>query len=135
MKASEQSDFISTLIGHPLIRADVSEFVTALLHQALAVEEIRTEVISALSCQEIVDLVERVPVQAAKDEKTEVDVIGRRQITARDAAKILGYNPRYFSRKSKDWGLTKIRMSRTTCRYYLDEIEQLATERGIRASA
>ena len=127
------SGFFAQLVKHPAIRDDVVEFVTLILREALLVSEIRGHLAMTLSGKEIVEILKTTlssQIEAPFNENHEV--MGRQQITARDAAKILRYNSHYFSRKAKDWGLTKIRMSRTSCRYYLDEVEQLAVDRGIR---
>ena len=139
MKATDSSSvhagFFSLMLEHPAVQEDIAGFATLILHQALSVSEISDQVIASISATEIAEFVGANAPAREEVLPNEERVLGRRQITARDAAMILCYNPRYFSRKAKDWGLTKIRMSRTSCRYYLDEVEQLAVERGVRKPA
>lgn len=124
---------LDLVIQHPAVQGDIPEFVTLILRQALSVAEIREQVVAAITGSEVVELLgEGISTGRKAALAEEQKGFGRQQVTACEAAKILRYNPRYFNRKAKDWGLTKIRMSRTSCRYYLDEIEQLAVERGIR---
>ena len=133
---SNSPDFFGMLIQHPAVQNDIAGFATAILHHALSVSEIREQIISSLEEAEVVQFVRGADrPREKKVNPSQEESLGRRQITARDAARIMGYNPRYFSRRAKEWGLTKIRMSRTSCRYYLDEVEQLAIERGIRKVA
>lgn len=123
------------MVQHPAVQDDIVGFVTTILHHALSDAEIREQVLATISETEIAGLIEANATDKNSAAAQKHETLGRQQITARDAAKMLRYNPRYFSRKAKDWGLTKIRMSRTSCRYYLDEVEQLAVERGIRKAA
>ena len=129
----KDSGFFGLLIQHPEMQDKVVDFTTSILAYALRDSEIRGEVLAAISESELVGLFEG-STSAQPDERSieSEKSMGRQKITARDAAQILRYNPHYFSRKAKSWGLTKIRMSRTSCRYYLDEVEQLAADRGIR---
>ncbi|QYY35453.1 MULTISPECIES: hypothetical protein [Cerasicoccaceae] len=129
---SDTSGFLSMLIQHPAIQGDIASFASAIIRQALTDSSIRRQVIDSIPKSEIIEIIgANAPVE--KSEKSNVpEKLGRQQISGRDAARILGYNPRYFSRRAKDWGLTKIRMSRTSCRYYLDEVNRIAEERGIR---
>ena len=128
--------FLNLILQHPAIQDNITEFVTMILRQALSVSEIREQVVESISGTDIGELLSgKDSAQKKKPTNMDGEELGRRQITARDASKILRYNPHYFSRKAKDWGLTKIRMSRTSCRYYLDEVQQLAIDRGVRNTA
>jgi len=120
--------FIEMLLTHPRGKEDVIIFITELFHQALACPEIQTEVVEAILEDTVASMH---PLVEPPKEETK-SVLGRQQITAREAAGILRYHHRYFTRKAKAWGLTKIKMSRTSARYYLDEVEQLARDRGIK---
>lgn len=93
-----------------------------ILSEALSNESVREMILNSLEESDILKLVESNGHSP------------RKQITAREAARMLSYNPRYFSRMARKWGLTKIKMSRTSARYYLDEVEQLAESRCLKSN-
>lgn len=133
MKANgADSRILDMLLTHPNLREEVAEFAVEVLRLALSMPEIRVQVAQYVTGAEIIEILGPVQSRQNEDASLPKPSIGRQQITAREAASMLRYHHRYFTRKAKDWGLTKIKMSRTSARYYLDEVEQLVTERAIK---
>ena len=132
-QSKPQKNFIKSLLSHPLLQSDVEDFIDELLDGALQNPDIRSHLIERFQERHLIGLIKDTPTPTVdhsnnpSPNKSE----GRITITARQAAKILGYHPKYFSRKARDWGLSKIYMSCRSCRYYLDEIDNLTKSRTV----
>jgi len=102
------------LAHHATLNAMLESVVEAVLEQKLATLDQKKQEISHQKTQ---------PISAQGSP-------GRRQISTREAARILSYHPKYLCRNAEKWNLTKIHMSSRSCRFYLDEIEALQKERA-----
>ena len=120
-------------MNHPGIQHDVEEFIGDLLDEALRNPEVRSHIVEKLHGKHLYTLVDEAPTQSTEEASNGSQFYpeGRVKISTRKAAMLLGYHPKYLGRKASAWGLTKIYMSSRSCRYYLDEVEELANKRAL----